>query len=282
MITNFDGVAYKMSKHWVNNLDVYIDGVMNKNTSAVFLFDGRSGMGKTTLSFQTSGYIANGVAEIKSKEQGKEVKPKFGLDDVCWTPDEFIEKLKNAERGDIVILDESMILSNRSSMSEMNKAIIIMMSMIRSKQIFVIFNANSIFDLDKNLPLHRADVLLHLYAQDDRFATRGNYMIFPSAHGILKRLYITGKKFYDYSGASAVIRDNFPNKFLLDEKEYDKRKTESINTYFEKDNVTGTKTKHSRDNLVRYIKNELLIDNQTLANITGVSLRTIQRILKEY
>jgi hypothetical protein len=272
MLIAWKDKTFYMSKLWTQNLDRYIDGVLNKNTSAVFIFDGRSGLGKTTLSFQTGCYIANKVAEKFGK------KPNFTLNNVSWTPDDFLEKLQNAQKGDVIILDESMILSNRSSMSEVNRAIVIMMSMIRSKQIFVFFNANSLFDLDKNLPLHRADVLIHLYAENDRFASRGRYIVIPSAKGKLKNLYIVGKKYYDYSKAKVAFRDKFTAFFPFSEREYEKQKQFAINNYFDKSPVGG-KLKDSRDSLVKYLKNELLISNDDLANAANVSVRTIQRIL---
>ena len=226
---------FYMSGYLGPNLDNFVKGVINKNTSAVWIIDGRSGLGKTTLSFQIGCYTTLKVREmLKKKKVPEHELPTFTLDNVCWTPEKFIERLKNAKMGEVIILDESMILSNRSVMSEMNKATIIMMSMIRSKQLFIIFNANSLFDLDKNLPLHRADMLLHVYAIDDKFASRGRYYCVPSARGRLKYLYISGKKFYDYSKAMPAFRDRFTAWFPFDEKEYEKRKQEGIEKYFQK------------------------------------------------
>ena len=270
-----------MSAALITNLNNYVKGVMNKNTSAVFLCDGRSGLGKTTISFQTSCHLANEIAKYKSKKQNQIVEPKFDLDSVCWTPDVFIGKLKKATCGDIIIMDESMILSNRSAMSHFNKAVVIMMSLIRSKQIFVIFNVNSIFDLDKNLVLHRADMLLHLYAEDDRFASRGRYLVIPSAHGKLKNLYITGKKYYNYSKARIAFRDKYTKFFPFDEKEYEKRKQDAIQQYFMDEKPTHLKATYSRDNLVKYLYHKCGETSEKISEIGGVSSRTIQRILKE-
>jgi len=280
MLIAWKDKSFWMSNFLIKNLDNYIDGVMNKKTSAVFLFDGRSGLGKTTFSFQVGCYIAKGVAKHFSTRLKKEVEPKFSLDDVAWTPDAFIDKLKKATKGDIIILDESMILSNRSSMSEVNRMVIIMMSMIRSKQIFVMFNVNSIFDLEKNLPLHRADMLVHLYAPEDRFASRGRYGVVPSAKGKLKNLYILGKKYYDYSRSKYAFIDKFPAFFPFDEKEYEKRKQESISAYFESATTTSNKSKDSRDTYIRHLK-ESGMSHEVIAGIGGISTKTVQRALKD-
>jgi len=220
--------AFYISAKLKENLDNYVKGVLTKNTSAVFLVDGRSGLGKTTLTSQVGCYISKKVGEHLKREAV------FTLDSMCWNPDDLIEKLKKAKKGDIIILDESMILSNRSTMSEVNKAVIIMMSLIRSKQIFVMFCVNSIFDLDKNLPLHRADMLIHLYAEDDKFGSRGRYFVVPSVRGRLKSLYILGKKYYNYGVAKPTLRDKFSKFFPFDQDEYEQRKQEAISRYFEK------------------------------------------------
>ena len=271
--------AFRLSNYWNTNLDAYVKGVMERKTSAVFLFDGRSGLGKTTLSFQTGCAVAKKINEYMIKKD-KNRKPKFDLNDVTWTPQDFIEKLRTANKGDIIILDESMILSNRSSMSEYNKAVIIMMSLIRSKQIFVFFNVNSIFDLDRNLVLHRADVLLHLYAPDDRFGARGNYFVVPIAKGKLKNLYINGKKFYNYSCARPAFRDNFSKFFPFDEKEYESKKQKAIESYFSnKDGKKSPLAQKMRDNVFKYLINEKKMPQKELATIAQCSERTISRVI---
>ncbi len=276
---------FYMSNLLNQNLRNYVNGVLNKNTSAVFITDGRSGLGKTTLSFQVGCNIANQVAAWKDINKplpnGEKHKPNFSLDDVCWTPEEFIERLKTAKEGDVIIMDESMIISSRSAMSQMNKAVVIMMSMIRSKKIFVIFNVNSCFDLDKNLVLHRADMLMHLYAEQDKFAARGNYMVVPSSRGKLKNLYITGKKYYSYSKAQTAFVDHFSSYFPFDEEEYEKRKQEAINNYFKQDKTEVTKFKISRNLYIKYLKDKYNLSTKELGEIGKLNVRTIQRAMSD-
>jgi hypothetical protein len=267
---------FYMSSYWLENLKNYTKGVMEKNTSAVILFDGRSGLGKTTLSSQTGCALHNEIRNYMGKKT-----PPFTLENIYYTPDNFVERLKVAKKGEIIILDEAMILSNRSAMSDMNKKVIIIMSLIRSKQIFVIFNLNSIFDMDKNLPLHRADALVHLYAEDDRFAARGRYMVIPAWRGRLKMLYILGKKYYDYSKGKSAFVDRFDGFFPFNEKEYEKRKQKAIEDYFENAaKPASSKIKKSRDQAVRNVKRIYSPPSTELAEIFDVSRRTIYSILK--
>lgn len=281
--------SFYLSKLLAMNLDNYVNGVMNKTTSAVFIVDGRSGLGKTTLSMQLGCYINNKVKEIYKKKGKEKECPKFTLDNVCWTPETFIDILKDKDKklkkGDIVILDESMIISSRTSMSEINKAVIIMMSLIRSKQLFIIFCANSFFDLDKNLSIHRADLLINLYPKGGRFADRGAYQVIPSNKGQMKNLYIIGKKYYDYSKARAAFNDTFSAWFPFDENEYEKRKQESISEYFDSDKKgrADNATVKSRDLLIAYILKKFPSMTQNdISRIADISVRTITRAMQKY
>lgn len=284
MLVFWNGKSFYLSKLLAENLDSFIAGVMNKNTSAVFLFDGKSGLGKSTLSCQVGCYINNRVKEWYAKKGRPNDAPDFNLDCLKWTPETFIERLKNTKPGDIIIFDEAMIVSSRSSMTAVNRAIVIMMSMIRSRQLFVIFNVNSVFDLDKNLPLHRADMLISLYPKEGKFAARGAYLVVPSFK--LTRAYIMGKKFYDYRAIhkAKAFNDTFSAFFPFDEIEYERRKQEAIVNY----QVSGQKreiasdAQNQRDTMIRYlVKNSPDLSKDDIARIANVSIRTVYRALKQ-
>lgn len=210
------------------NTHIYMDGtyhqllmgfknaVYNFNTSVVIIFDGRSGMGKTTLSNQT----------------GIVLDPNFDLPKIYYTPETFLDALANANKGDYICFDEAMLLSNRNAVSAINKMVIIAMSMIRSKQIFVSFCVNSIFDLDRNLAISRADLLCHIYGQN--LIDRGHFCaFFKGKDGIdrIKDLYLKGKKYYDYSRPKANLIGSFTPNFIVDQVEYEKRKQDGVNSF---------------------------------------------------
>ena len=272
--------TFYLSQRLALNLDNFVDGVMTKNTSAVFIIDGRSGLGKTTFSTQIGCYINN-----KTKEYLKDNNPPFTLENnICFTPSEFIERLKTARKGDIIILDEAMMISSRSAMTELNRNVIYMMSLIRSKNIFVIFNVNSIFDLDKNLPLHRADMLVSLYPRDGKFGARGCYMVIPSSGGKLKKVYIHGKKYYDYSLAFKIkaFNDTFTAFFPFDDNQYEIRKQEAIQVYLESgSHKEETQARKARDKYIYYIRENLPgLTQDDIARIAGISIKTVQRALR--
>lgn len=267
VLIDYKDTQFYMSKDLKKNLDNYKHEVLNKNTSLVMIIDGRSGQGKTTLSSQIGCYFSPDT---------------FSLDHLCFTCEQFIEQLKKAKKGDCIVFDEGMLLTSRSAMSLINKAIIIMMSQIRSKNIFVIFNINSVFDLDKNIALHRADCLLHVYGEEGKLGSRGRFAVFPTKWGMLKNLYIHGKKFYSYAKPRAAFIDKFSKFFPFDDAEYEKKKQKAINEFMVNDKSSNTLTMIQRNKLIIYLKNQYNESTKKIAEISGLTDRTIRQVLFEH
>lgn len=261
-----ESLPYKLPKKLREILEFFKFAVHNKNTSAVFIFDGRSGMGKTTLAGQVGLYC----------------DPNFSLKNFYFTPNSFIEGLEKAKKGDFLLFDEAMLISSRNALSEINKMIIIAMSMIRSKQIFVGFGVNSIFDLDRNLALSRADLLLNVYGQT--LIDRGTFMTFFKAEDgrdRIKELYLRGKKYYSYSEPKANFNSIFPAYFVVDNNEYEKKKQQGVKEFLMTSRGKwGVKDKEARDNLIFWVKDNYNISNKKISEITELSFKTIYNILE--
>lgn len=239
-----------------------------KKTSAVMLIDGKSGLGKSTLAFQNAMYI----------------DPNFNLDKVYYNPTQFLEGLEKAEPGSAHVFDEAMLLSNRSAMSQLNRAIVIAMSMIRSKRLFIIFCINSIFDMERNLVLSRADILLHIYG--DSLTDRGKFMAFfkgGDGQDRLKMLAILGKKYYDYGKPKSNFNTQFTSYFIFDEHEYERKKQEGIKEFLLKGNTPTQdyKTRHVRNNYIKYLSNVVKLDVETIANIGNISTWTVKKAIND-
>lgn len=258
-------ISYSMDGYLKELLGVYRVAVHKKNTSAVIIFDGRSGMGKTTLANQVGRYCDE----------------KFGLDKIFYDPDKFIQALAEAKPGDFILFDEAMLISNRSALSQINRMIIQAMSMIRSKRLFVGFCVNSIFDLDRNLAISRADLLLHVYG--DHLFDRGKFCAFFKAkdgHDRIKDLYLLGKKYYSYSRPKANFFGSFTKHFVVDEVEYEKRKQEGVNKFLKTTSTDTSKAKRGRDKLIRYLYNDLKYPVDRIAEISGLSISPIYEVVK--
>ena len=239
-------VKYKdvyYDKYLLDNLEGFKRTVLNKNTSFVMVIDGRSGMGKTTLANQLGHFFDDN----------------YCLDKIFWEPRKFLEGLEKAKKGVFLLFNEAMILSSRSAMSEINRMVVMAMSMIRSKQLFICFCVNSIFDLDRNLALSRADFLLHVYG--DNLGDRGNFTAFFRAKGDIDRiksLYLRGKKYYSYSQPRANFFGSFGKRFIVDENEYEKRKQAGVNSFLKGDSSLGKREKKYRKVCKNMIKFGLL------------------------
>jgi len=209
-------LSFKLPTKLKELLDGFKWAMSKKKQSSVIIVDGRSGMGKTTLSFQI----------------GKYMSESFSLDYVHFTPEAFVDALTRTKKGDTIIFDEAMLLSSRSALSAINRMIVIAMSMIRSKNLCIIFNVNSIFDLDRNLALSRADLLLHCYG--DSLTDKGKFLAFfkgGDGRDRIKELYIYGKKYYSYSSPKSNFNTTFTEHFVVSEEEYEKRKQIGVNKF---------------------------------------------------
>lgn len=252
-----DGYLYKL-------LEGLRKAVYEKNTSAVIITDGRSGMGKTTLCNQIGSFL----------------DPNYSLDKVFYEPQKFLDYLSIAKAGDFILFDEAMLLSSRSALSEINRMVVQAMSMIRSKQLFVCFAVNSIFDLDRNLALSRADLLLHVYG--DNLTDRGHFAAFfkPKGHECkIKLLYLLGKKFYSYNKPKANFYGRFYSKFILDPIAYEKQKQEGVNNFLKGSAKRENRRTRYLKNLLKYVKDELKTPINDICEIMPCSIQTIYNIL---
>ena len=257
---------YKLPAKLRELLDGFKWAIHNKKQSAVCIVDGRSGMGKTTISFQMGRYMSEN----------------FSLDNVHFTPETFLEALTKTNKGDTLVFDEAMLLSSRSALSAINKMIVVAMSMIRSKNLFIIFNVNSIFDLDKNLALSRADLLLNCYG--DSLTDKGKFIaFFKGADGRdrIKELYINGKKFYSYSNPRGNFFTTFSSEFVLNEEDYEAKKQLGVNAFLKSSKKQlSDKDKKTRDRLIEYIYKQGNLTQEEIADIANLDRTTVISALK--
>jgi DNA-binding XRE family transcriptional regulator len=257
---------YKLPQKLRELLDGFKWAIHNKKQSVVTIVDGRSGMGKTTISFQMAKYMSES----------------FSLDSVHFTPEDFLEALTHTQKGDTLVFDEAMLLSSRSALSAINKMIVIAMSMIRSKNLFIIFNVNSVFDLDRNLALSRADLLLNCYG--DSLTDKGKFIAFfkgVDGRDRIKELYINGKKYYSYAHPKGNFFTTFSSEFVVDEDKYEEKKQIGVNTFLKSSKKTlGDKDRKSRDLYIKYLYEKCDLTQEEIADIGNLNRGTVINILK--
>ncbi len=225
-----------------NILDKAKHVVHNLNNTFLGIIDGKSGVGKSTLSIQFCKYV----------------DPTFTLKNIAWTPKNFLNLIHNAKKGDAILFDEGMIINSRSATSQVNRAIIIALSQIRSRNLFIFININSVFDLDKSIAIHRADILFHLYTSMDMVDGEKRLKVYGRQK--LKFLYISGKKFYDYkSSPNFFARPSKKYVFLVGEDAYEEKKRKETIENTEDPKSLGkyeTKYKVMVAKLITFIKDE--------------------------
>ena len=182
--------------------------VPHRRSDLFVIVDGPVGSGKSTLSFQAALWF----------------DPTFCLDRIVFSVEDFLGAIIRAKPGQAVVFDEAIIVNSRSALTEFNKKIIIAMTQIRSKGLYIFFNIPSIFDLDKNLVLNRCHLVLHCF--QNRFGDRGKYIVFDNDK--LKLLYLKGKKLYTYGYPKANFTGNFTEFFCLPRKQYEDKKQKEI------------------------------------------------------
>lgn len=204
-------IEFSMDGFLRDNLNVARD-IIRKDHDFLFLVDGTEGAGKSVLTMQLAKYC----------------DPTFDIDRVCFTAKEFTQAILKAEKYQSVVFDEAFRgLSSRASMTQLNRTIVSMLAEIRQKNLFVFIVMPTFFDLDKNVALWRSRALIHVYMGKN--FQRGFFSFFNRSKKT--ELYVHGKKYYSYSKPKANFYGRFANTYPIDEKEYRKRKYESLKGY---------------------------------------------------
>lgn len=223
--------------------------VLNKDFDFVGLIDGREGSGKSVLAMQVGAYL----------------DPNFSLDNIVFTSEEFISKIKDpkTKKGSCILLDEAFnALNSRASMTEVNRSMGAVATEMRQKNLFILIVLPSFFDLDKQFALHRSSSLIHVYLKDS--VQRGQFLIFPRSSKL--QLYLNGKKTYNYSRPKSPYAPcKFTNFYTVDENEYRSKKSNA----FKKRTVSNQARNwlNQRNAYIKYIYSTMGLTQEELAKI---------------
>jgi len=230
----------------IHNKECYIDGYLNSNLTLakkvikkdldlVFVVDGFEGSGKSTLAQMCACFL----------------DPTFNIKRICFTAKQFKEAIEEAKPYQAVIFDEAYrSLSSRGALSEVNKALISMMTQIRYKNLFVFIIIPCFFELDKYISVWRSRALLNC-----RFGTnfqRGYFYFYSVSRK--KDLYIKGKKFYEYK-VPPTFKGRFTKFSPINQNKYKEKKMKSLS---EKSELSKYQEdcRIQRNNLIVWCKNE--------------------------
>lgn len=224
--------------------------VQKKDFDFVIAVDGEEGSGKSVFAMQI----------------GKILDPDLHLDNICFTPDEFVNAVTKAKKNQCIIFDEAFTgMSNRASLSEINKLIVSLMMEMRQKNLFVIVVMPTFFMFEKYVVFHRAKGFFHVYINEDM--DRGQWRFFNRKS--MRYLYIKGKKYYDYEVQDHTSFGKFRDQYMVDETAYRAKKAIAFSKKRRKTKADAYK--EQRDVLLYAFMREI-----------GKSQREMSRFLAKY
>lgn len=199
--------GYYMDNRLKRDLDTKVKTSLNqKGEDYVLVIDGRERWGKTTLGIQIGKYLDHDL----------------DLNRICFSANEFRKAIVNAKPKSCVIYDEAYRgLGSASALSEVNRILKGMMMEMGSKNLFVIIILPTFYLLEKYVALWRARALIHI-------PKKSYWRLYNTK--LKQKLYldIRGKRGYTYGHVRTRYRGRFYKGYLINEDEYNKKKTESF------------------------------------------------------
>jgi len=186
-----------------------IPDLLRKDMDRVYIVDGRERSGKSVL---TQTLAAVFLLHLNTR---------FDITNICMSPNEFRNKIMNASKNQIVIYDEAHRgMGSTTALSEINKILTDLMMEMGQKNLCVFIVLPCFFLLKKYVAVFRSQGLFHVYMKGSK---RGYWVYFNEENK--KVLYLRGRKELNYNCVRwPHFRGRFMENYLVDEKEYRKKK----------------------------------------------------------
>jgi hypothetical protein len=178
-------------------LAIYLDKIRKRikfnDYDCFIVMCGKERRGKSTLAAQIGDYIS---------------EYKLTNDQICEDINSFLDALKNAHKGDVIIFDEAGTnLFSREAMTSMNRILVKAFMISGLKNVCIILCIPSFFLLDSYIRNHRVDLLFHI-------PKRGKFKVYSARRA--KLISILGSK----TKSMNVTKANLKGWFL---KQYPER-----------------------------------------------------------
>ena len=185
-----------------------LDKAVDENWDGLFYIAGIEGGGKSTLAFQMADYL----------------DPKFNINNIVFNGEDFINKCINAPPKSCIVFDESyMVFNSAMHANKLTIKIKTMLTMVRSRNLFMIIVSPTFFDINKYLIIHRSRAFINVYANNMK---RGFFSFYNYDKKL--RLYHKGKKDHNIHAEPPHFRGRFTKWSPIDLDEYEIRKQKAV------------------------------------------------------
>jgi len=218
--------------------------LVDKNKDHFALVTGKEGYGKSSLAIQMASWI----------------DPKFCDENITFTAREYATRLKVAEPGSCIVIDEGgVIMFSREAMTIKNIEMNHLFMLQRQSNISVILCCPAFFNIDSYIRTNRINSLF-------RVTEQGHYVGYlTKAIDIINSLQSTKKKISQMKLPSGsfwhgCFRKKFPK--CIDLKEYLRRKKQNYVQFLD-----GIDTDDFEYMPIKRLADKLSIDNEQLINL---------------
>lgn len=252
-VTLENGKEYYIDRTLKEVWDKIRNGALaKKDEDRVYIVDGKERTGKSVFAIQQAAYLDKS----------------FSVDNIVFTPDEFVQAIKKAKRGDAIVYDEAFFgLSSRSAIGNVNKMIVRCLMEVGQKNLIIFLVMPSFFELDKYAALHRAEALFHVHRRTD--GKRGKVRVYN--RGLLQKLYTIGKKIHSYDFPKSYFSLEFFNQYPIDEQAYREKKGQSL---WEEKKTPAEDANEQVRQFLRWFLNKYYSQDE-IGEKTGVAQETI-------
>ena len=254
-----------MEGYTQNNLDILAKHI-KKDWFFMILVSGSgiTRVGKSVLAQQIAYYLA------------WKNKVKFDIDQIYWHGEEVMKKAVKLPKWTPFVYDEAKGgLDSKRAMETMTKNLTDFFAEAGQLNLIPIIVIPDFFDFKKEIAVTQSICLFNVYYRKE--FERGYYGFYSADDK--RALYYKGKLFRNYFIKAPSFRGHFPNKYMVDETEYRRRKRLALKRAVAERVVKGIapmhrKWKEQRDALMKKLNEEGFTYDQisSILDNNGVSL----------
>ena len=199
----------RLGKRW--GMDGYLETNLTEGVKRIredwdipMVVCGFPGVGKTVLTFQMASFV----------------DPSFNIDRVVFSIKDFNNAIDNSEKYQAIVWDEAGDVVEEHFLSKQMRALKRKLSVCRKKNLWLYIIYPDFWDLPRNIAKMRTRALVRVYTHDTW--KRGFFEWYGQEKK--RQLWIQGKRYENYHTVKPNFKARFPNAWVIDREEYDKKK----------------------------------------------------------